>query len=379
LAAAIDACGIGRLAAAPDFELKVAVGDSLLHGRRTAVPGQEAELFAQDELATPEAEHFFASEDRELLQGIFAERFAVVVANPPYITVKDPGLRGLYRKRFPKSCSGQYSLVCPFLERLFDLAAEGGHIAAIVGNAFMKRQFGKKLVQDVLPRWDLTHVIDTSGAYIPGHGTPTVILLGRARAARTESIRAVMGIRGEPSTPEIAAEGKVWSAIVSQVDLSGSESDWVSAEDLQRETLSVHPWSLQGGGASSLKTQLVKTSLGVLQESISSIGLASFPGLDDAFVSQRGSFVRRRFPSEQILPFVRGESIRDWCNFPTEEGFVPYVDLDNPIELVESAWHKDLWRLRTNLGRVHSFGGKTRAQLGEAWWTWYRWIPSKYR
>jgi hypothetical protein len=32
----------------------------------------------------------------------------------------------------------------------------------------------KKLIEEYIPRWDLTHVIDTSGAYIPGHGTPTV-------------------------------------------------------------------------------------------------------------------------------------------------------------------------------------------------------------
>jgi len=37
------------------------------------------------------------------------------------------------------------------------------------------------LIEVFLPRVDLTHVIDTSGAYIPGHGTPTVILFGRDR------------------------------------------------------------------------------------------------------------------------------------------------------------------------------------------------------
>ena len=36
-----------------------------------------------------------------------------------------------------------------------------------------------KLVEEVLPSLDLTDVIDTSGAFIPGHGTPTVILAGR--------------------------------------------------------------------------------------------------------------------------------------------------------------------------------------------------------
>ena len=45
----------------------------------------------------------------------------------------------------------------------------------------MKREFGAKLIEEVLPRLDLTCAVDCSGAYIPGHGTPTVILFGRNR------------------------------------------------------------------------------------------------------------------------------------------------------------------------------------------------------
>ena len=72
----------------------------------------------------------------------------------------------------------------------------------------MKREFGKKLIEEYFPQVDLTHVIDTSGAYIPGHGTPTVILFGRRRFARSDStIRAVLGIRGEPAQPEDPAQG----------------------------------------------------------------------------------------------------------------------------------------------------------------------------
>jgi hypothetical protein len=62
----------------------------------------------------------------------------------------------------------------------------------------MKREFGSKLIEQVLPRLDLTHVVDTSGAYIPGHGTPTVILFGRHRAPVGDVVRTVMGIKGEP-------------------------------------------------------------------------------------------------------------------------------------------------------------------------------------
>ncbi|QVL48756.1 MAG: hypothetical protein KFB96_24950 [Thiocapsa sp.] len=66
----------------------------------------------------------------------------------------------------------------------------------ITANTFMKREFGKKLIEAYLPRKDLTHVIDTSGAYIPGHGTPTVILFGRNQRPRADRLRAVLGIRG---------------------------------------------------------------------------------------------------------------------------------------------------------------------------------------
>ena len=88
----------------------------------------------------------------------------------------------------------------------------------------MKREFGKKLIEEFFPRVDLTHVIDTSGAYIPGHGTPTVILFVRNQKPVTSVLRTVMGIRGEPATPDDASKGLVWSAIVAQIDLQSSQS-----------------------------------------------------------------------------------------------------------------------------------------------------------
>ena len=91
----------------------------------------------------------------------------------------------------------------------------------ITANSFMKREFGKKLIEEFFPRIDLTHVIDTSGAYIPGHGTPTVILFGRHRPPVGHEVRAVLGIRGEPSTPDDPAQGQVWRSIVEFLDKVG--------------------------------------------------------------------------------------------------------------------------------------------------------------
>ena len=104
--------------------------------------------------------------------------------------MKDSALRDAYRERYA-SCHGKYALTVPFMERFFELASvEGpdgataaGFVGKITGNTFMKREFGAQLVEEFLPTVDLQTVIDTSGAYIPGHGTPTVILFGRSAAA----------------------------------------------------------------------------------------------------------------------------------------------------------------------------------------------------
>lgn len=87
-----------------------------------------------------------------------------------------------------------------------------------------------------------------------------MILVGRNRAARqSDPIRAVLGVRGEPSQPQEPSQGLVWSAIVEQIGKPGSESEWVSAENAERSSLAAHPWSLSGGGSASVVEAIEKT------------------------------------------------------------------------------------------------------------------------
>jgi hypothetical protein len=130
---------------------------------------------------------------------IYAQRYHAIVANPPY-TVPDGDAGAAYRARY-QSATGKFGAGLPFTERMFELAVDGGFIGQITSNAFMKREHGKALVEKVLPRFDITSVIDTSGAYIPGHGTPTVILFARNRPPSSDTVRVVMSRRGEPETP----------------------------------------------------------------------------------------------------------------------------------------------------------------------------------
>lgn len=317
LVAALQACGETRLANAYDYRPKVAAGDSLLHSvTALGMTGvHQRDWTKQDEL-----QHFYGSEDKELLREIFSRRYHAVVGNPPYILARDKALNALYRANFPDICHGKYSLGAPFTQAFFELARHEtsterrspGFVGMITANSFMKREFGSKLIEEYLnKRVELSHLIDTSLAHVPGHGTPTVILLGRARTPGTQTLRAVLGIKREDIEPADPAKGLVWSAIVGQVDRPGSESDYVSCADVERERFAKHPWSIGGGGASELKEQIEDVCEKALGDIADSIGITSFTLEDDIYLLPADAARRQRIASGQLRPMLVGDEIRD--------------------------------------------------------------------
>lgn len=379
LLAAMRACGVTRLADAPGFRLNLACGDSLLHsplaagGKKYTAGQQELDFaLASDPADSDECDHAYQSEDLPVLKKMLrGGQYHAVVANPPYITPKDRQLNERYRKRFT-SCHMKYSLAVPFLERIFRLAIAGGYTGQITANSFMKREFGKKLIESYFPTVDLTHVIDTSGAYIPGHGTPTVILFGRTRPPVASTLRTVMGIRGEPATPDDPARGLVWSAIAAQIDQPGSQSEFVSVGDSLRVLFHKHPWSIGGGGASELKERLEERASCSLSEVADEIGILGMTNADEVMLAPRAAFDRRRVESFALRRLALGDEVRDWEIGEGDSSLFPYRD-GALIGLTEmrglELW---LWPCRTILGNRATFARLTYFQEGRPWWEWHQ-------
>lgn len=389
LVAALKVCEVRRLADAPNLRLQVAIGDSLLHGPRFGFKETEDMFQRADDYADTGLAHAFASEDLAEVQKILGRQYHAVVGNPPYIVVKDAALNQAYRRRYPNSCHRQYSLGCPFTERFFELAqtgrdgqgdsAKAGFVGLITANSFMKREFGAKLIEQVLPTLDLTHVIDTSGAYIPGHGTPTVILFGRHRPPVAGEVRTVMGIKGEPSTPAHPAHGKVWSAIVGQVDVAGSESEFVSVTDTQRTTFGKHPWSIGGGGASDLKEALESGVGETLGDRADAMGFFQDTHADDVFVQPTAFFLRGN-GRESTRACIRGDGVRDWSATYGESIFFPYDEKieqwRNVPDVPSLRW---LWSFRTTLWSRSVFGGQTYRDVGRPWFDYHQFPRDRAR
>ncbi|MFG3642519.1 BREX-2 system adenine-specific DNA-methyltransferase PglX [Micromonospora sp. NPDC047762] len=378
MVAALQAADLTSLEVAPAFEFHLAAGDSLLHGR----PQLALDLPGMEDYDSGLSGFAYATEDLAVLRSILDPgKYDVVVGNPPYVTVKDKKLSAAYRERYP-TCKGTYALTIPFMERFFQLAkkAAGDHPAGWVGqitsNSFMKREFGSRLIEEFFTKQDLKLVVDTSGAFIPGHGTPTVILVGRPQSAIEDVVKVVLGIRGEPGQPANPAQGLVWRAIVDNVakDECG-DNTYVTVTRLPRKALSTHPWSLSGGGASALLAEINRASVKV-GDKVRLIGRTCHTGSDDAYFAPVGTWSRYGVSGKNIKPLETGDAVRDWSLAQEVETLFPYAS-DLKADLSDTALLKLLWNHRTGLAERREPGGN-HADIGLTWYEFSRWHPERF-
>lgn len=361
LVAAMMAAGADRFAEIPELPMVIATGDSLIprgssHESQMYVSYQDL-----DDYGNP------------AVNLLGAGSYDIVVGEPPYITLRNRNDAETYRSIYPV-CQGKYSLTIPFIVQFFQLARSAGEGAGFVGllasNSFMKREFGRPLIEEFLSALDITHLLDTSGAYIPGHGTPTVIMLGRSRPPTTHVVRAALGIRGEPSQPRDPAAGVVWQAIIRQIDHPGSNSEWVAVVDTDRALLAKHPWSLADSSTSDLLTAMeVGPRLG---RRAARIGYYATTGSDDAFVAPTEVFRRTRTEDDPLVTIITGSEVRDWKIATRSRAFFPGEDAERPIDITRFPGHmRRLWPYRTTLRNRRYRSGSLEIRDRRTWYSWH--------
>lgn len=378
--AGILAAGEKSLVGVPDLGFHLAIGDSLLGEQGTQ---GEIDMFAE-----PERDVFlYRNEDLLEHRGMLTPgNYHVVVGNPPYIAVGDPALNEKYRRAY-RTIYRKYTLAAPFMELFFRLAVRGeagrgaGYVGKITSNAFLTRLFGRPVVEDLFASRipgnpvDLTLVVDSSGAWMPGHnfdGTPTVMVFGRRRPPIAKTVRAVLGITGDDGRPGDPASGPVWSEIVNHVDDAGYDGVHVSVTDVERKQLTIHPVSLSGGGADKVVTKIDSAGSHMVRDIVYRIGFFGVPGADEAFMVTPALRQRTGEPGA-YLPLVVGDQVRDYLIRSADPAFFPYSkshDLQSLDVYPESA--RRMWPLRTELGNRATFSKRTYFAEGRPWYEWHQ-------
>ena len=103
------------------------------------------------------APEIYACEDKDALQQVLGQQYHAVVGNPTLH--HGEGFWSLNALLSGSLCyvpSDSISLAVPFAERFFELAVTSkngrcGYLGMITANSFMKREFGKKLIEEYIP------------------------------------------------------------------------------------------------------------------------------------------------------------------------------------------------------------------------------------
>ncbi|MFG2087194.1 BREX-2 system adenine-specific DNA-methyltransferase PglX [Spirillospora sp. NPDC048824] len=384
LVAAMAVANIRTLTEVAKYEwpINLAIGDSLIKERQLEI------ALISEGSSDPLADFSYATEDVHDFPDILEPgRYHVVVGNPPYITVKDKKLNVLYRELYD-ACSGAYALSVPFAQCFFELARPGdsdgryGRVGQITSNSFVKREFGAKLIASYFGRKvELTEVIDSSGAHIPGHGTPTIILIGNRRSGtcRSLSVRTIRSIQGEPAVPVEGDPGHVWKAITAQIDQPESASDWVSCDDLDRERyFARQPWILVHRGLEIVE-KISNTSKRSLGGVISDIGTGAITREDSAYMVGSGHLRRQRIEIDHQRRVVEGTEVRDYSTMHNDENQSIWPYSSSTLKATaSSSMVRVLWPFKNLLSKRVAFG-KSQLARKLTWFEYSMFFMERYR
>lgn len=369
--AVLDAVGVTRLDRAPALRPKVVVADSLLH----RLQGQQrlSQQVSMTEWASWGDALFRLTDPGEVAE-VLGQRYHAITGNPPYVTEKDPTKKEVYRSSYV-AATNECPLAPPFLERFFELAVTAGFVGAIVSNAFAKRDSGKALVERVLSSRDMHEIVDTAGCYIPGHGTPTVLLFGRNRPPTDANVVAILGKRGEQVVPADPASAPVWSEIVANHQTMGFEGSHVSVESASRDEMRAHPWIIAGGGARPMFRRLSGISRTRLADMAKTMGAGAVTRADDVFLLGPGV---QRLSVEHTCRYVTGTHVRDWSIDTPLRILFPYTRSGTAAETSIQPHRSVLYSHRTSLWLRRGKGFKTKRESGGRYYEYSMYYPDRH-
>ncbi|MBI3850569.1 MAG: Eco57I restriction-modification methylase domain-containing protein [Verrucomicrobia bacterium] len=287
-----------------------------------------------------------------------AAGFDLIVGNPPFVNVRSKAKVELYRERWPAVCVGDYQMVCPFFTLGFGLLRPSGQLGFIVSNAFLKREFGKPLVEDYFETVHVQKIVDCSGLMFPGHGTPTCIVYGRQVSSPQDAdwmrlpvrVVAILPSGGDlRTTPE---ESPLWHTIESQQEpipiqeLNNAEQTVgfrklfedtrIAVGDCDRKRMLRHPALLSFYDWPTLDV-LNRSDSDPLRDTLGDdVGFMFILGRNDIFMSTADHVRRQEIPPASLKRLNVGDEVRDWqlCGdafliFPYDQSSIRLLELSN--------------------------------------------------
>jgi hypothetical protein len=203
--------------------------------------------------------------------------FDFVLGNPPYVRQEriPEALLGEYRRRYD-TIYDRADLYIPFYERGLGLLSEGGILAYICANRWIKNRYGARLRDLIASRYHLKYYIDLEGAdafHSEVYAYPAITVIARGSGTVT---RVAIRPKLDPASLQSMVK-----------DMSSQESDSAAGErgvqTVAGAVIPRRPWILHSAKHSSLIQDLERRHP-VIEEAGCRVGIGVATGADAIFV-----------------------------------------------------------------------------------------------
>jgi hypothetical protein len=303
--------------------------------------------------------------------------FDIIVANPPFVTARNPKKRELWRERWPRVSSGTYQMLCPFFELSFGLLKPGGELGFIISNAFAKREFGIPLVTKLFPEKQVQKIVDCSGLMFPGHGTPTwIVYAGNQTPTSETKTRVTVTLPGGGDLRTPPEESPLWQAISKHNDVPEFTDERIAVHDWNVAELLRWPMNLDYQAEQLRRYLETKNNTELKAEISGNIGRVCFTGADEIYFIPPDLVRRCGVEESSLSRFVVGDVLRNWshiettciCPYGRDGKLLQQIDVPNLLKYLRH-W-RDFLRMRLSYG-------ETQEERGLAWWEYSIVFPER--
>ena len=149
-------------------------------------------------------------------------------------------------------------------------------------------------------------------------------------------------------------------------------------DDVERKQFHKHPWSIGGGGATTLKIYIESNCNERLKKSVKEIGRTTHTCEDDVYYLDKYSTIGQRF-SKYSIPLIIGENIRDYKISDSLKSIFPYDLVSGKIlKNLHSIISRHFWIYRKTLKSRMDFG-KYIEERGLLWYAHSMFFPNRYK
>lgn len=288
-----------------------------------------------------------------LHEDLFAERFDVVLTNPPHVRqeefsqIKDTFVHSaVYHKGA--------DLYCYYIERAFSLLADKGVLATLTSNRWLRSDYGAPL-RAFLAAKNITDIVDYGN--IPamrGVVTPLSVVIATADAQGDTTQVTLVSERVHEALPELAEE---------------------TAFAFRRDRLDEKPWNFETASLQDVMQKIREIGVPLDTYVEGRIYRGILTGLNEAFVvdkKEADEISRSDAASGTLLrPFLSGRNVKRYAAPAVKKYliFIPRGFTDKHRGNSEAwEWFRATYPAAANRLAQHEAKAKMRKDRGDYWW-----------